>query len=169
MSLSESIDLFAIVAFLGAVGWAVASDVQRRMIPNLASLTMVLLFVLHAATSPASVNWWGSIAIAFGAFAIGLPLYMMRLVGGGDVKFFAAAALWAGPVFAPHYLAITVFVAALLGLAMFFGLRVSNARRWSTGGDVAQFLHHRATLAHGIAIGTGAVFLAVAHAVPLIA
>jgi len=77
-------------------GW---SDVRGRRIANWLTLTIAVtapLFWLVAGLSP-----WPQIAAQIGTalltFFVGAFLFKIRAVGGGDVKLFAALALWLEP------------------------------------------------------------------------
>src|SRR5262249_27541905 len=49
---------------------------------------------------------------------IGFLLFSMRLAGGGDVKLFAAVALWAGSHWLAEYVVVTALAGGLFALAM---------------------------------------------------
>jgi prepilin peptidase CpaA len=95
-------------AVLGAllVG-ACVTDVRARRIPNALVLAVLVAGLARAALAAG----WGpallldptapvpTAALLAGVvgLAIGLPLYALGLMGAGDVKLFAAAAVWLGP------------------------------------------------------------------------
>ncbi len=76
---------------------AAVADIRRREIPNLLTASMavagvVLSLVGVGVAAPSQALLAGSVSLA-----IGLGLQALRLTGGGDVKLFAALALWLGP------------------------------------------------------------------------
>jgi len=74
---------------------AMISDVQTRRIPNglvLAGLAFAL--VLRATAGTAVID---GVIGAFLAFAIVLPLFALRALGGGDAKLIAALGAFTGP------------------------------------------------------------------------
>lgn len=79
-------------------GFAVAgavSDVRTRRIPNqlvLAGLAAAL--ILRAGWGLGAV-WYGVAGLLI-AFALGFPLFLLRAMGGGDVKFMAACGAFVG-------------------------------------------------------------------------
>lgn len=103
---------------------AAVSDVRRRQIPNYLSGGMAVVgFML--CLSGAGVVATGPALLAGGiAMLIGLLLQVVRLVGGGDVKLFAAMAIWIGPKASLD----AVLATALAGgvLALFFLRRQSS-------------------------------------------
>jgi prepilin peptidase CpaA len=98
-------------------------DLRWRRIPNwLVGATIVLSFVWHAWSS----GWNGLLMSGAGllvAMALLLPLYLLKGMGAGDVKFFGA--IGAAVTF-KHVLAVFVFAALIAGgMALF---RVVAAR-----------------------------------------
>jgi prepilin peptidase CpaA len=87
----------AIVLVLAAI-----EDIRTRRISNRLSLVILALFaarvtsalVQEAGILDAAV--W-PLASALAVFMVGLSLFAVRLMGGGDVKLMAATALFAGP------------------------------------------------------------------------
>jgi prepilin peptidase CpaA len=81
--------------FTAMLAWAAISDVRTRRIPNWTVLAIIALFVPWAL-----LHWgpWAAWALAAGAIALafGIGLYAMGIVGAGDAKLFAAAALFTG-------------------------------------------------------------------------
>jgi prepilin peptidase CpaA len=112
----------ALVALLGAACW---TDLRERRIPNrlvLVVLAMGVAFVLAQRTGMAGLGR----ALAAGAlgFAIWLPFYALRMLGAGDVKLFAAAAVWLPPlevVNAALYTAVAGAGLSLLWLVLEYG------------------------------------------------
>lgn len=74
--------------------WASWSDLAKREIPNSAVVLLALGGVAEAllsAAGPNGINWLGTLLILL----IGFPLSsLLGLIGAGDVKLLAAAALW---------------------------------------------------------------------------
>ena len=86
-----------LIVFPFLMAYAAANDLLTMLIPNRISLALTAAFALLAATgilSPAEIGaHLGAgalvLAITFGLFASGV-------IGGGDAKLAAAAALWLG-------------------------------------------------------------------------
>jgi prepilin peptidase CpaA len=78
---------------------ACVSDVQRRRIPNVLVLILALCglgFSLVAnPIRPGAAHAAGGAAVGL---VIWLPFWMMGKLGAGDVKLFAAAGAWLGPM-----------------------------------------------------------------------
>ncbi len=95
--------MFAIAAQIPLLGFAglmlaaAISDVRSLRIPNRISLAAAMLYPAYVLAAQTPVDWVGALAVAIAALTLGLTLFNFRIVGGGDAKLFAAAALWAGP------------------------------------------------------------------------
>jgi len=115
-------------ALAAVVLTAAATDLRRREIPNWLTLSGVLAgFAIHT-----TVFGWPGLkfaALGFGLAALAfLPLFMMRWLGGGDVKLMAAVAALAG---AENLIAIFIMDALLGGVAA-LALILIRGRLWRT-------------------------------------
>lgn len=90
------IDLFGFALLAGAALAAAGSDLRYLQIPNRLVLLICLLYPLHVLFAGAPVDVSGAVTMAGGILILGFGLFCLGLVGGGDVKFLAAAGLWAG-------------------------------------------------------------------------
>jgi len=94
---------------------AAVTDVRTRRIPNLLVVVLAACGLVYSAFLPPS--FWGAVRGIEGfatAFVCWLPFYALGWLGAGDVKLFAAAGAWLGPMRA---LEGTV-IAALAGAAL---------------------------------------------------
>jgi len=78
---------------------ACVSDIQRRRIPNSVAALLAATGLAYSAVASASLG--PSLMASGGGLLLGLtlwlPLYIVRWLGAGDVKLFAAAGAWLGP------------------------------------------------------------------------
>ena len=95
--------------------FAAACDVKWRRIPNLLTGTVALFGVLAGLTGIGS-TLTGGLAAAAAALLIGLLLQLLRVMGGGDVKLFAATAMWLGPSATGEAALATAVAGGILGL-----------------------------------------------------
>jgi prepilin peptidase CpaA len=117
------LSLIVRLAALGTLGWLAVTDVRDRRLPNKGVLAVAVLFFADAAVTPISLSATGEhvvIAVVAGLVCVGL--YLMNMLGGGDVKLIAALALWVGgnllvATSTLMLVAVTGFFVALLGLA----------------------------------------------------
>ena len=103
-----------LLAFLGA---ACLSDLRSRRIPNwLVLLTATTGIVVAVGTLPFPVAVKLSGGGLLTGLAIWFPFYVFRMVGAGDVKLFAAAATFLGPVSAVEGALYTALYGGLVAL-----------------------------------------------------
>lgn len=114
------LDQTVIAVFAGLLLAVAVADVRRYEIPNRCTAAIALLYPLHVLTAATAVNWSGGLIVGGVALLVGFLAYAMRFTGGGDAKFFAAVALWAGP----DCIVLLTFVTALVGGVVGFALLV---------------------------------------------
>lgn len=94
----------AIAGFAFCLLWAAASDARGFLIPNRAVAAIAVLFPVHllarmiasGAVTPVLTDGVVALALASIVLIAGFGLFAIQLIGGGDAKLAAAAALWAG-------------------------------------------------------------------------
>jgi len=86
----------ALLAFLGV---ACFTDLRSRRIPNwLVLLAAITGIVIAASATPIAAGLKLSGGGLLTGLAIWFPFYMLRMIGAGDVKLFAATATFLGPM-----------------------------------------------------------------------
>jgi len=113
--------IFAVLLLISA-----AEDARRLIIPNRYCLAIALLYPAYVLSAPAPVDWPGAAAVAAGALAVGFVIFSFRAAGGGDVKLFAAVALWAGPSLFPNFLLVTSLIGAGIALVVLARRRLAG-------------------------------------------
>lgn len=162
-----AIDPIAIAAFIALLIWASVSDVRHYLIPNWICAAIALLYVVHVGASPHGVDWLGGLAVGAILFALSAALFVFRIVGGGDVKLLGACALWAGPVLAVPYLAVTAITGGVLALALLARLRLTETRHHTLASvsrlaaGETRTLPKTQPLPYGVAIAVGGLYVAV--------
>ena len=106
------LSIFLVAILAAALIAAVVLDLRSRLIPNLLTCGIALLaipFWWSAGLAP-----WPDVAIRVGVAALVLGLFsiafMLRMMGGGDVKLLAAVALWLPP-------GAVIFLVVLMSIA----------------------------------------------------
>ncbi|MGZ3274198.1 MAG: A24 family peptidase [Caulobacteraceae bacterium] len=98
--------------------WSAVSDVRRRIIPNVAVAALLAVFLAWAALVLGPGHPLISALEAGGiALAITFALYAFNVIGAGDSKLFAVAALFLGLGYLPLFALTTVLAGGLVALA----------------------------------------------------
>lgn len=148
-----------LLIFPAAMAFAAAMDVLTLTIPNRISLALIIGFFIAAPLAGMSMH---TILMHAGAFAlilaIGIVMFSLGWLGGGDAKLMAAGSLWVGfgsliPFFA--YIAICGGALAVAMLAYRrIPVEVLPGREWLTR------LHKTESgIPYGLAIAGGAMWV----------
>jgi prepilin peptidase CpaA len=154
-----------LVALIGALAFAAVSDALAYVIPNTVAVIVAGLFLVAASISTREVAWVGHLAAGVGVLAAGYLLFHFGLMGGGDVKLWAASALWAGldllPVHLVYVTLIGVAVACLLVLIRAMLAYAILLVPRGAGVALPRLLRRGEPVPYGIAIALGSILLAV--------
>jgi prepilin peptidase CpaA len=135
------------------LAWAAVSDVQKRIIPNVSVLALLgvflawALFVLGFGQPLVS-----ALAAAVIAFAVTFALYAFKVIGAGDSKLFAAAALFCGLGYLPLFALATVLAGGAIA-AVSLAARPTRAAVMLTMGGKGDWGRG---IPYGVAIAIGA-------------
>ncbi|WP_167730285.1 prepilin peptidase [Terasakiella sp. SH-1] len=161
MSLVILNNLF-VSAFVALLLVAAIEDLDDYRIPNFISLALIGLYPLYVLTAPFEVYLGWSFGIASLFFLMGLGLFSLGIMGGGDVKLITLTALWVGPVGLIPFLLGMALVGGAMSLFM-----LSAPVRHSTAYVCVHMGLMRAQekiltdkLPYGVAICAGGVFAA---------
>jgi prepilin peptidase CpaA len=150
--------VIVLVGFVFLMSYAAVSDVRSYTIPNELVIAVCLLFPLAMIMTgmPVKLALWHLLA-GLVLFFCGFALYSARIIGGGDAKLLAAAALWIGWSQLPPFLVYT----ALAGGAVAIGMLIWEVFRthFEATGKSSVFRRLatlRPNLPYGVAIAAGA-------------
>jgi len=107
MPAPDAAKLVIAAALTAVLAWASWRDVKSRTIPNRAVLAVLALFAAWIAVGRGA-GLVPDLEAAAIAFALTFVLYLFRVIGAGDVKLFAALALFAGFTYLPLFALMTV-------------------------------------------------------------
>lgn len=127
MDLSAATAQFTVLSFAALLILAAWSDWRSLTIPNRYSLALVGLFPSYVVASGGDVAWLQHVIFGASAFAAGFLLFSLRICGGGDVKLFAAAALWAGPALFIPLLFYTAVCGGIMAVALWLHHKMDRA------------------------------------------
>lgn len=156
-----SFDQVLLTVFIGLLIYAALRDICTYTISNGLNLTIALLFPIYALFSPHTIDWSGTFTVAGIIFAGGVILFALHALGGGDVKLFAATALWAGPDAIFHFLIVTTITGGVMALAMTSRSRFALALALEPiGGQGIRNAVLSHVLPYGVAIAAGGIVVA---------
>lgn len=153
--------------FTALLVFAAYGDVRTRRIPNWVVMAVglpgIVFSVAFASVGPGLLR-------SVGGFGVGLllwlPFYIAGWLGAGDVKLFAAAGLWLGPLRTLEAAVIAAVVGGVLGvvwMVVTYGMRRS-ASTLSLAVSVPSILattpspeRPRRTMPYGVALALGAL------------
>ena len=149
-----------LLALVGGLLFAAAHDALTYTIPNGLVLAIVAAFPVAGLLAFNDVAWLSHFVAAGIVLALGAVLFRMGLFGGGDVKLWAAVALWTGlePLF---YQAMCItLIGGAMGIAAMLGRTV--LRRWGprlriSPENLPRALQAKGAIPYGVAIAGGAI------------
>lgn len=154
--------------FSGLMIWAAISDIRNYIISNRLCLCVALLYPLYLlslSNSPVSMGWEGllwSIGLATLAFMIGLGLFALNIMGGGDVKLIPLVILWAGPKYILSFLFIMAVAGGLISLVFLIKKyqKISKYRESSDNINFPMSQQNEEKIPYGVGIAVGGLFVA---------
>ena len=151
------------VVFVGFATLLIAaaySDLRRFEIPNAISIALVLLYPVFLLTGSGITHPVIAVAIAVAAFLIGGGLFAAGWLGGGDVKLFAAVALWVSPAGFPDFLVGTALFGGVLALILMTKHGATLAGRFQIAPPVAAMSALKRPMPYGVAIAVAGIVTA---------
>lgn len=136
------------------LGTVCVSDLRTRRIPNRLVLAIACLGFANALLAAGTSAGQGVARAAAGmgvGFVLWLPFYLLRMMGAGDVKFFAAACAWLGPAIAVRATLLSAVFGGVLALLWVAGGMVRQQRAVRAAAAVAAAT--AATAANGVGLG----------------
>jgi prepilin peptidase CpaA len=151
-----------LVLAAGALAWSAISDVCAYQIPNWTSALIAASYLIVAFATPYA-PWVGGLLTGLGVLILGLGLFALGWMGGGDVKLFSALAIWSGPSHLAAFALVTCLAGAGLALIM-----LSPLKRLAPSPPAEAHSAAGQPMPYGVAIAVGG-FWVLAHYAPLVA
>ena len=154
-----AIETLPLLAFPVLLVVAALTDVTSFTIPNWISSALLLAFPVAALAAGLP---WGEVAqhAAVGgvALVIGMGMFAMNWMGGGDAKLMSASALWLGLSGAPSYLMWTALAGGALAVTLITARKLRAAMPVATGPRwVGALLEPKGDIPYGVALAAGAL------------
>ena len=157
-----ALSLFVFGIFPALLLSAAVYDLGTYTIPNVLSGALAVLFVvfLIAAWASGDTVSWRLVGLHFAAGAValgvGMVLFALHWIGGGDAKIFAGSCLWLGPVCAVHYTLTSAMFGGVLTVLLLllrrFPVPSFLARPW-----ILNLADPQAGVPYGVALALGAI------------
>lgn len=146
-----------VVVFPVMVVWAAVTDFMTMTIANRVSIGLAAVgLVALAVSAPSWAVVGGHLGAAALVFAIGFACFAMGWMGGGDVKFAAAVALWLGWGHLLDYAMTFSVYGGALTLLVLFSDRILDPLPVLKVGFLARFHEHR-RVPYGVALSIAAL------------
>lgn len=136
-------------------------DAWRYLIPNWLVGLYLLLYVPLPFLQP--VDWPMALLIGMVTLFAGFGLFAMRIIGGGDAKLLAVAALWAGPPAIAHLLILSGVFGGILAVGL---LLVRFVLSYLPISRLPRVLMVREPIPYGVAIAAALGWLLHMHRLP---
>lgn len=154
----ETLVLAALAVFPILMIVAGLHDLTTMRIPNWISLALLAAFfpvALLVGLSPLDIA--AHVGVGVAALFVGMALFAMNWLGGGDAKLLAAACLWMGLGGALPFVLYSALLGGLLCLALITARRTIPAfpgwPAWTT-----RLLEPKGDVPYGVALAAGALF-----------
>ncbi len=147
--------------FILAAVW----DLMSFTIPNfliLALLSLFILFIGGAVIGGAGISWSDAglhLLAGLIGLVVGMVLFATGVIGGGDAKLFAVAALWLGLNSLFEYALLVTVFGGVLTLALLSLRRVPVPISLIKYEWVTRLLDRKAGIPYGVALSLGALFM----------
>ncbi len=153
------------VVYIASLGIGMATDIRARRVSNALVGWLLLIGIAAALTHLSDARSLGDALAAGGVgLALWLPFWLLGLLGAGDVKYFAAGAIWLGLPLAWR----AALLAALLGGVMSVLVLLYQRGLRQTAGTVAlQWQQARAVIASADVGSSDAARRTFPYAVPM--
>jgi prepilin peptidase CpaA len=150
----------AVLAFCGLLVWAALCDVRSMLIPNRIPALLAAGFAPAAWLCGAPVEMIAfHLGVGLAALGVCFVLFQLNLMGGGDAKLIAAAAVWTGPAALVSFLLAMCLAGGLLSLALIAGRRAALAGMPAPG-PLERLLRGETHAPYGVAIAAGGLWAA---------
>jgi prepilin peptidase CpaA len=162
MMMRATLHLAPLAGFAGVMLTAAFEDCRRLVIPNALVLTLLLLWPAFIVTSADPKTAFVTILCALLCFLVGAVLFARGYIGGGDVKLFAVASLWAGARALPSLLFLTAVFGGVLALFLLtpLGMQLSALRRPAAGASGLPAVEATA-IPYGLAIAAASLIVTI--------
>ncbi|MBS0384158.1 MAG: prepilin peptidase [Proteobacteria bacterium] len=143
------LELFALAVFAGLLVFAALTDIVSLTIHNWVSIALAVLFAPIALATNMPIQEIGiHYLFGFGLLAVGFFLFQAHVIGGGDAKLLAGAAVWTGfTAFVPF-----IFWTTMAGGVIALGLLMAR-QQFAPAAVLPAFVNRLLTPKSGVPYG----------------
>ena len=139
--------------------WVVITDASRYIISNRLNLVVLGLYVAAVALIP-HMPVLTALATAGIVLAVGLGLFTLGLMGGGDIKLLVVLSLWTGwSETTPQFIFLTAICGGVLVVVVLFARFLAAAFLQKEGKTLPRLLTKKQPVPYGIAIAAAFAWL----------
>jgi prepilin peptidase CpaA len=156
----QALAFAAALVFPALVIWGAVKDATSYTIPNWISLALLAAFPVAALAGGLPLMAAGQhFGVGAAVLLIGMVMFMLRWVGGGDAKLMAASALWLGWPAVMNFMLETALAGAAVSLVVLL-MRSTPVRPLALLGPawVVRLAEPRGDIPYGLAIAAGALW-----------
>ena len=137
---------------------AALSDVTTMTIPNRISIALVAAFVPAALLLRLDLQViLTSLGLGIVGLVLGMILFALRFIGGGDAKLIAASALWLGVGGAPTFLLWTAIAGGVFAVGLLYAREAAQPFLAGAPTWLARLLAPKGDIPYGVAIAIGSL------------
>ncbi len=147
--------LFAL-AYPACLAWAAKSDISSMTIPNRLTIGLAIAFFPVALLLGFDFGQWGThLGLGLLALVIGMVLFAMRAMGGGDAKLIAATVLWLNGQGALAFVLYTALAGGVLTLSLMWARKNVAQYAPALPTSLSRHLEAKGDIPYGVAICAG--------------
>ncbi|MFZ5835349.1 MAG: A24 family peptidase [Pseudomonadota bacterium] len=155
---ADPVTVLCIVLFFSIMLVSAIYDLVTYTIPHFAPLLLIALFVVFAGWQ--GLPWaqtFGHAGVGIAMLVAGWVLFALGLLGGGDVKLFAATSLWMGWGGMANYLIIFSLCGGILALTLLLFRRLPLPAGLARHNWIAVLHRKEQGVPYGVALNIGAI------------
>ena len=138
---------------------AAVFDTWKYIIPNRISLGLIVLFLTAAPFLPVPVDWLSHVGAAGVVLAVGMVVFVLGGLGGGDVKLIAAVSLWTGFEHLLQFLVYASIAGGILALMLILARRLLRSRQFGQAESLPRVLRNGESVPYALAIAPAAILV----------
>ena len=160
MTISQTAAWAALAFFPAMMVFAALMDVMTMKIRNSLVLALILGYAVLAPLAGIPLHEIAlNVALAAGVLLVGITLFSLGWIGGGDAKLAAATVLWLGAAHLLPYVVYTALIGAVLTIAVLVFRWADLPASWRSAEWVTRLHSPQAGVPYGAAMAPAALLV----------